>query len=298
MTLRRVLVGTDLSEFADEALRQAHELASTDKIALGVCHVVPREVFIHPLFPQTSRDEALELPELRERVAEAVAARVRLVTGRPAGSFEIFIEEGSPSEGIVRVAEDWKADRIVVGSFGATGIVRMLIGNVALSVARYAHCPVLVARARPGTGKIVVGTDFSDPALPALAAAADEAHRTSGRVTVIHSVELPGISTDVFGGALGDYSAQLAAYQRANEEAAERSLGKALAGAGIEADRQVAVGPAAANIVRLAEDLRADLIVVGTRGRTGLRRMVLGSVAEAVVRSAPCSVLVVRLDSV
>ncbi len=297
MTLRRVLVATDLSEFADEALRQAHELASTDKVALAVCHIVPREVFVHPLFPQRGSDEVLNVPEARKRVADAVAERVRQVTGRTTGTFETFIEEGSPSAGIVRVAEDWKTDRIVVGSFGATGIARMLIGNMAMSVARYAHCPVLVARARPGTGKIVVGTDFSDPALPALAAAAEEAKRTHGRVTAVHSVELPGISTDVFGGALGDYSVQLADFQRANEEAAQKSLDAALAGAGIDGDTQVTVGPAAANLVRIAEHMRADLIVVGTRGRTGMRRMLLGSVAEAVVRAAPCSVLVVRLHA-
>ncbi len=295
MTLRRVLAATDLSEPADEALRQAHELASAAKATLAVCHVLPAEVFVHPLFPQRSRDEALEPPAGRERVAQVVAERVRRVTGRKDGSFDVRIEQGPAAAGIVRIAEEWKAERLFVGSYGATGVVRMLLGSVALSVARHAHCPVQVARARTKSGTIVVGTDFSDPALPAVGAAADEARRTGGRVTIVHSLELPLVAVDMFGGALGDGSAQLAEYRRVQEDSARTALAAALAGARIDGEREVALGPAAANLVRVAEELRADLIVVGTRGRTGLRRMLLGSVAEAVVRTAPCSVLVVRL---
>lgn len=295
MTIRRVLAATDLSDPADEAVRQAHGLASDGGIALGICHVVPEEILMHPLFPQEARETALKLPEAREKVAEAVAERVCKLTGRKKGSFELLIEEGSPSAGIVRAAEGWRADRIVVGSYGKTGVVRMLLGSVALSVARHAHCPVQVARAKAGTGRIVVGTDFSDPALPAVAAAAVEARRTRGEVTIVHSVDLPVVPTDMFGGALGDWSANLADHQRSVEAAAMEGLSAALADGGIDGEKQVLFGPAAANILRVAEETRADLIVVGTRGRTGLRRMLLGSVAEAVVRAAPCSVLVVRL---
>jgi len=290
-----VLAATDLSDPADEALRQAHELVIREGGSLAVCHVAPSEVFIHPLFPERSREEAFATPEWKSRVADLVAARVQRATGRVRGSFEILAEVGSPAAEIVRGAEDWKAERIVVGSHGSAGLARVLVGGVALSVARHAHCPVLIARARAGTRRIVVGTDFSDPALPAVAAAAAESARTGAKVTIVHALEIPVIPTDIFSGAAGHWPAEMAGYQRAREEAAMEGLEAALATAGIDGDRKVVAGSAGPSLVRVAEDVRADLVVVGTRGRTGLRRMLLGSVAEAVVRAAHCSVLVVRL---
>jgi len=80
-------------------------------------------------------------------------------------------------------------------------------------------------------------------------------------------------------------------------DAVDGMLANALSRYGIEGDRFVAHGPAAPAILRYADQLQAELIVVGTIGRTGLPRLLLGSVAEVVVRSARCSVLVVRLSA-
>jgi len=81
------------------------------------------------------------------------------------------------------------------------------------------------------------------------------------------------------------------------QTAAQGRLQDALIRLGIDGEAIAKVGPAAQTIVDLAASASAELVVVGTRGRTGLARLTLGSTAEAVLRSAPCSVLVVRLTS-
>src|SRR5262245_28015118 len=117
------------------------------------------------------REEMLRASPTRGRAAEVVADRVRRITGRPEGAFRVVVESGPPHAAMVRLAERLEAERIVAGSHGLTGLTRMLIGSVALSIVRHAHCPVLVARPRPRSEQILVGTDFSDEVVRSLKAA-------------------------------------------------------------------------------------------------------------------------------
>jgi len=292
--ITKVLAATDLSDPADEALRQAHETAERAGAELGVCHAVPVEIFAHPLFPHFLRDEAMGVPAAKSRAADALAERVRRVTGRLESQFRSFVEDGPAATAIVRVGETWNADRIVVGSHGESGLHRAT-GRVALSVVRHAHGPVLVARPGPGTGNVVAGTDFSDPALPAVTAAAEEALWRGGALTLVHAVEEPALTLgpqDLGATAFGE---TIAKARVALETAAREHLAAALSTAGVEGRSVVTFGPASAVVLRTAEEMGADLVVVGTVGRTGLSRMLLGSVAEAIIRAAHCSVLAVRL---
>jgi nucleotide-binding universal stress UspA family protein len=138
----------------------------------------------------------------------------------------------------------------------------------------------------------VVGTDFSDPALPAIEAAFDEARRVDGRVTVVHSLDIRWLPTDGLG--VPDSAATALRLDEMEAGAAEQ-LDQVLRSRDVQAERRVMREAPATALLRVAEETDADLVVVGTRGRTGLSRVLLGSVAEAVVRSAGCSVLVVRL---
>jgi len=157
---------------------------------------------------------------------------------------------------------------------------------------RFAHCPVLVVRPKTGSKRIVAGTDFSDPALPAFQAACDEARRIDRWVTLVHSVELPVLPVEGFGptgaGAWGTALDEL-------EADATRRLKATVEACGVQGNYRITHERSAAALIRVAEECNADLLVVGTRGRTGIKRVLLGSVAEAVVRAAGCSVLVVRL---
>ena len=294
----RILVAIDFSESADEALRQAHERASASGGSLTVIHVIPNPLRVDPLFPQFADDGARELPALQEMALAELGRRVEAITGRRAGEFEPVVEDGNPAAVIVREAERHNADLLLVGSHGKTGIPSVLLGNVAEKVVRHAHCPVLVARPRPESGSVLVATDFSDPSLPAVAAAVQEVKARGARLAIIHSIDLsPGLAEGlslVVGGLAYAAPPEIPTQLR---EAVDGMLTNALQRFDGEGERIVAEGPPSMSIVRAAERLRADLVVVGTVGRTGLPRLLLGSVAEAVVRSAPCSVLVVRLGA-
>jgi nucleotide-binding universal stress UspA family protein len=261
-----------------------------------VCHIVPNELRSNLLFPHISRIAALNFPLETRRISEAASARVAEITGRKDGEFELIIDDGTPQALILTLAEEWFADLIIVGSHGQTSAADVLLGSVSDSIIRHAHCPVLIVRSSKHTGHILAGTDFSDPALPALRAAADEAKRVGGQLTVIHSLDLlwtpMAYPSMAFGGVPFTISSDQ--IQELKTIATQR-LEETLKLLDIIGDALVTQGPAGTALIEIASERKADLVVVGTVGRTGLRRALLGSVAETVVRGAPCSVLIVRL---
>lgn len=286
MDTRRVLVATDFSETADLALVEAHERVGPAG-ALAVCYA--RHGQPAAILPGAGDSPP---PRTTEETSEAVAARVVARTGRPRDSFVVAIDDGEPYAAIVRRAETWAADLVVVGYRGATGLAQVWLGGVAEKVARFAHCPVLVVRPRPDSRRIVVGTDFSDPALPAVRAACDEARRIDGRVTLVHAIEMPLMLPDAAGLTGAEVSVPLL---EDLETDANQKLLAAMEACQVPGEHRLTRERPAVALVRLAEASGADLVVVGTRGRSGISRMLLGSTAEVVVRTAPCSVLVVRL---
>jgi nucleotide-binding universal stress UspA family protein len=292
MEWQKILVATDLSEPADLAVLEAHARAGSGA-ALLVCHVMASWQRANALFPQFNQPQAEAATAREQLVRETIADRVARLTGRDPEQYSIAIEEGNEPTAIVRLAESWGADVVVLGNRGATGLSRILLGTVAEKVARVAHCPVLITRPRPGTRCIVAGTDFSDPSLPALAAACEEARRIGGHVVFVHSLELPFA---IPGGPLVEWAIQPSDITSVSGDAMRR-LQDVLAAQGIGGECRVVQEQAGTALVREAEAVGADLLVVGTHGRTGIDRVLLGSVAEAVIRLAPCSVLVVRLGA-
>lgn len=291
----KVLVATDLSESADEPIRQAHEWARAAGGRLIACHIVPEIVRSHPLFPQVSLEDTNQVLERERLAADAVSERVTRVTGRKREDLQVIVGSGAPAAGILTRAEEAGADLVVVGSHSATRLERFLLGSVAERVVRYAHCPVLVARPQVPVGAILVATDFSEPALQSVMVAAQAARWFGGPLKILHSIDVLihpvigwGVPVAASWAPVSDGAVQ---QMRA---AVATTLEETLRRLKIEGDGIVVEGRADAAIIRAAEELPAKLVVVGTRGRTGLSRIVLGSVAEAVVRAAPSPVLVVR----
>ena len=220
---------------------------------------------------------------LERKVTDVVSARVQDLTRRSAADYAVEVDAGSPHAGILRAAERLGAEVLVVGP-----------GRVAERVARSASCHVLVARPSP-SGKVLGATDFSDPSFPAVETAVLEASRRNVPLCLMHSIDLRPIEWAAVPMAL---PVPTVSQPAANELRADTlvRLQACLERFHADGERLVVDGPAALAIVKAARDLPAELVVVGTRGRTGLSRLTLGSVAEAVLSSAPCSVLVVRLD--
>ncbi len=285
-----ILAAMDLDKGSDDLLRQADALARSHHVRLSVCHVLPEIFAVRPLFPHLHLDDALKLHDLEAAVRDALLKRIRTVTDREPPQIEIEIEQGTVHAGILRAAENIGAGAVVVGGkVDHQGL--HILGGAAEHVVRYAHCPVLVARPAPA-GKVLAATDFSDSALPAVEAGAAEAHHLKADLTIIHAVDLIPVMSPLYGEFydlpaldLSDQMREL--WQKRLDECVHQFMAK---GGGLLRN-----GPAAQAILSAARELPAQLVVVGTHGRTGLSRIALGSVAEAVVRSAPCSVLTVRL---
>ncbi len=139
--------------------------------------------------------------------------------------------------------------------------------------------------------RILCAVDFSEPSRLAMEAAADLARRYGSHLTLVHAHEAPTVARpDVLLAPPELFEASA----RESEQKLEQWRTEAQRLAGRTVQSLLLKGNAAVEIVRAAEDDRSDLIVIATRGRTGLKRVVLGSVAEHVVRMAPCPVFVVR----
>jgi universal stress protein A len=165
-------------------------------------------------------------------------------------------------------------------------------------VARYSSCDVLVTRPSSNHGGIIAATDLSDPSLPAIVAGGKEAVRRKASLTVVHAINFvfppPVAAGGFFGLVPASYSEEAIAEM---ETSAKTELTGAMKRLNVEGEARVIAGDAEEVIVLEAEQNKAQLVVVGTHGRTGLAHIALGSVAEKVMRAAPCSVLVVRLNS-
>lgn len=279
-----VLVASDFSAGADEAIVQADRWARETGARLVACHVVPYYVRVAMLFPQRHEQDAEELVAMQEQAAEALTARVTDLTGRAAEDFEVVVDAGAPDAAIVKLGEELKATLVVVGGHGESAIPRLLLGRVAERVVPYAHTAVLVARSSP-KGRVLAATDLSPRSMPVVSVGAEIAERSGGALTVLHALE-PGPSMMPWGRPPPPTDA--------DREAAESALRERLRELQARADVLVEPGPAAPAIIRAAERLGAELVVVATLGRTGLARLSIGSVALAVARAAPCSVLVLR----
>lgn len=280
-----VLVATDLTEASDPAIARGAAHAQAVKAALVVCHIVPDVMRSHPLQPFAGQNELTLSSDLTKKAADLVTGQVRRVAGMSPDEDTIVIETGNAEDEIVRIAEERRASLIVVGSKH---------GRTAHRVVRYAHVPVLVARAAPATGKILVATDFSDPSLAALTFAKNLVDQVKVDATLLHVMPSPstfiGAMASPFGSPVVPPSAMV--IERL-EQLGKETLASFAEKYGFQHNEQME-GDAPKIIVERAKALGAEMIIMGSRGRTGLARLVLGSTAEQVVKEATCSVLVAR----
>lgn len=283
---RPVLVAVDLSEPNALALRQADMLARELGAPLFVVHALPELLAVHPLFPQLNLQDAFSLSELEPKAGAAIQRFVEEHTGRKTDSYHVLLGSGSAHHVIIEEAHHVHAGTIVLGASG--GGLSSMLGRTVRRVVRHAPCDVLVVRPSPH-GMVLAGTDFSEPSKPAVARAAEEAKRRHKPLGLVYSLDfippgvaLPGVDVPMPSlSALDSVRAEM--HHLLDEESAK-----------VGAESLLREGPAAHGLAEAARERKAELVVVGTHGRTGLGRLALGSVAENVVESSPCSVLVVH----
>jgi len=288
-----ILAAVDPQHEPARVLREAVLAARAVQARLVVLHVMPTPWLRHPLMPwQPDAAQADPTLEWRLRAGEALAGLAREVAGPAEVAIDVRVETGRPDVVIVEQAESLDAALIVLGApeawkAGASG-------TVAERVVQHAHCPVLAVREGPADGPVLAATDLSDPSLPAIAAGSAAAARAGAPLLALHVVDVTQFSMMP---AMAETmpAVPLPSMWPALADEARRQLEAALALVDTPAETLVEQGIPGLAIVETAVARRARLVVVGTIGATGLRRLLLGSVARTVLREAPCSVLVVRL---
>jgi nucleotide-binding universal stress UspA family protein len=218
-----------------------------------------------------------------------------------------LVVEGLPGAQILTAIEQYHIDLVALGTKGLSGMKRFLLGSVSEWVLYDAPCSVLVVRGRPQGAAannsrglhVLLAMDGSSDSREAVALLKTLKLQKSSRLTILHVVEKPVVLI-----TLAWVSAQMDATEFAEEcrrtgrqagvqllEETQRDLMEEE----IEGDTKLTEGHAADEILKAAQDFQADLIVVGSRGMTEFKRvMMLGGVSHKVVRHAECSVLVVR----
>ena len=288
----KVLLATDGSQDAELAASSAVELAKAGASELHVLHVGPG-LPIYELSDIPARFEEVVAAQGREaqRILDEQVERIE-ASGATVVAAHLEMDE-RPARAIVEQGEKLGAGLVVVGSRGRGRIRRALMGSVSDSVVRHAHCPVLVVRGKPVVfpAKILVATDGSEEATQATRVAADVAQRTGSDMQIVTvALENPNVYAyyDV------RHPAELERHRQEARKILDRQVDRAREAGGNVAKAHLKMGAADEEIVLLAEDLEADLIIMGTRGLGRLRRALIGSISDSVVRHAHCPVLVVR----
>lgn len=283
-----ILVPTDGSDHAGRAADHAATLARAFDAVVHLVSVVDLDEAAGP-FSAGGLDEAYvdKLTESGRSTVEDDASRLdgvetvqEVLTGRPADSIIEYVSASA-------------IDLVVMGTHGRTGLSRYLTGSVAERVLRRAPAPVMTVRATDageptdGYDGILLPTDGSEPADFAVAHALAIADRFDSRLHVASVVNVGDLATGTETGMPSGLLAEL----KSSAERAAQSVADDAADAGIDAVTSVTVGRPKGELLTYVEDHDIDLVVMGTHGRTGLDRVLVGSTAEALVRQADVPVL-------
>jgi nucleotide-binding universal stress UspA family protein len=299
--MKRIIVATDFSESARHAVATGARLAKragAELVLVHACNVAGTQPDHYELargkLDPYRQELRHELGRRRDQLAQ-----LRLDLARDGLAVSQRVVDGHPEEAIPEIADEVAADLVITGTRASGNI---LLGSIAERVARSCRRPVLIAREPlpdvAGFHNLLVPTDFEAHALAAARLAAE--------------LTAPGAHLELFhawsvGRSAADYL-QLVGRREAYDELREAAVaeayrrGRELASRferpGLSVAFSALAGSPDRAILERAEDTRPryDLIAVGSHGRSGWQRFVIGSVAEAVVRYANCSVLVAHGD--
>lgn len=287
-TFQTILFAADFSESSQEAFRTACVLAVEGQTRLHVLHVVepnwvPEDptflgqagVQFYDAFTDGSREAKLE-----KRLCTAHVPDIPI-------EVEYHVKEGNPATEILHMADEVGADLIVVGTHGRTGLSWLLAGSVATSVMQRSTCPVLALHSagRPQAAEkiqaILHPTDFSVGSEAALLVAREMARDLGARLILLHVAPFDVYIHDM------TVPVDLSMSREALEDMRRRVDGPDLK---YPVESRLSQGDAAEEILRRAGELDHGLIVMGSHGRTGLTRLLFGSVTEYVLPrgAAPC----------
>ncbi len=286
--VEKILLSTDGSEYSEGAIREAIRLAKKCSSRLSVLSVVETNPELETIAPQVSEKAG---KKARAHL-DAVQARAK----KDGVDCECLIREGEDSyRYIVEEAAKNKSTMIVMGRRGRTGMKRLVMGSVTARVIGHAPCTVLVVpkSAEFQCKHILVATDGSKYGAAAAAEAIGMAKQLGSRLTALAVVHSESMSP------MDIVSSQMQRDLIAEKEMKEadknvKNVKDAADAAGIRAESLILGGKPSEAIIQTAKDKQADLIVLGSHGKTGVEKLLMGSVAERVIVLSSCPVMVVK----
>jgi nucleotide-binding universal stress UspA family protein len=302
MTITSILCPTDFSDASAHAIDLATAIARSYRAPITALHVLDPMFLMVPEIGVT--DPTLED---RERARLRQEADADFAAARKAGvTVEVVIDVGRPAPCILERASMLPAGLIVMGTHGASGFERLVLGSVTEKVLRKAVCPVLTVPPRedaPGTRvpfrRVLCAVDFSEASATALAYAVSLAEESGAALTLLHVIEWPWEEPPPprLDAVPPAERQALAEYHRYTEAGARARL-DSLVPASTRLARPPAVdlrtGKPYVEILAAAGEADVDLIVMGVRGRSPIDLTIFGSTANHVVRRAGCPVLTIR----
>ncbi|MFC0431990.1 universal stress protein [Kutzneria buriramensis] len=275
-----VVVGVDGSESAAHAVRWAAKEAELTSSPLSIVHATALDAVYVPASLPLPRPYHQAVLEIGQQYLAAAAAQAQAVT--PKVEVGVRLSRASAAPALIGLSS--AARLVVVGSRGLGGFTGLLVGSTAVAVAAHGHCPLVVVRGdEPDAAvPIVAGADGSVESDAALALAFQAAELRDVPLVVVHACPDTIVESAWHEAAIGaDWQhvadAQVAAHRTRHPDVEVRPL-------------VVRHGPARA---LLHEAARAQLVVVGSRGRGGFRGLLLGSTSQALIHHSPCPVAVV-----
>jgi nucleotide-binding universal stress UspA family protein len=281
--IMQILAATDFSTRSNRAVRQAGLLAQTEHARLHIVHIV-------------DDDRPEELVNLEKREAERIM--IEQVSSMPElrdVDCNCVVISGDPFDGILRTATDVNADLIVLGAHRRQLLLDIFTGTTIERVVRLGSLPVLMVNneAQHRYEKVVAAVDMSDASANALRAAVATGLISDAGATLLHAIVAPAKGKMFVGGAsqasIDEYveeeraaaQSELAAFVVTND------LGKQPWSLRVEEGSPMEV------IARIVSEVRPDLLVMGTHGRSGLLKVLIGSVTEEALRSLNVDILAV-----
>ncbi|MFB6249304.1 MAG: universal stress protein [Salinibacter sp.] len=291
LSIDTLLWPTDFSQGAERAFPHAAALAAGHDAEIHVLNVRdqqgPGEAERAAPFP-LSRDSLADL-------LDAAEAPARPVDLDALSLVQAHVDSGSPAAAIVRYQEAHDIDLTVMGTSGRRGLQRLLLGSVAEEVVRQAPCPVLTVRAHDEQAAawhvdhILTPVDFSEGADQAIRHARELARTYEAQITLLHAVE-EVMYPSAYGLEMADLPGPevLERVDASLAATAQEQSGQA------QVEVESVVGYAPSVILDYQAEHDVDLVVIATHGRTGLERLLLGSVTERIVRRSATPVFVVK----
>lgn len=279
---RKILVAFDGSESSVNALHQAFTLANDEKSWITVATVVP------------SYEGDLDLTGVKDihktlqHTGEEMLSKARAIAEKKRALIKTVLEEGTPYEKLTDIAEAENAGIIVMGRRGKSRLERAFVGSVTARVIGYSARDVLVVpeNASIGWKKILLATDGSRHSVSATEKAVNFAKSYGSELAVISVVDVPAEFYAEAPKAVEDLIRKAKGFVAAVKKKADDS--------GIKTSTFIGEGESYEVITNTANHEKADVIFMGSHGRAGFRKILMGSVTEKVIGYAPCPVLIVK----